>query len=100
MAERNKLTVQIANKEYTLISEESREYMLEVADCVDRQMKKIKERSACMSANMVAVLTAVNLADELFKTEKKLAEAEKRAEELSAAANGAPQNNRADGKNK
>ncbi len=102
MAERNKLTVQIANKDYTLISEETREYMLEVSDYVDRQMKKIKELNACMSANMVAVLTAVNLADELFKTKKKLAEAEakvseeqKRADNPSAAADNRQHNHSA-----
>lgn len=99
MAERNKLTVKIAGKEYTLISEETREYMLEVSDCVDRQMKKIKEKNVCMSANMVAVLSSVNLADELFKTKRKLAEAEKRVEELSAAAEKGQQNNAA-GKNR
>ena len=70
MAERNKLTVQIANKDYTLVSEESREYMLEVSDYVDRQMKRIKGLNNFMSTNMVAVLTAVNLADELFKTKR------------------------------
>ena len=91
MAERNKLTVQIANKDYTLVSEESREYMLEVSYYVDRQMKRIKGLNNFMSTNMVAVLTAVNLVDELFKTkrdqkktEEELAACTKRAEQLSA----------------
>lgn len=91
MAERNRLTVQIANKEYTLVSEEPREYMLEVSDYVDRQMKKIKGLNACMSTNMVAVLTSINTADELFKlkrelkkTQEKLSDCIKKSEELSA----------------
>ena len=70
MADRNRLTVQIANKEYTLVSEDSREYMLEVSDYVDHQMKKISGMSPCMSTTMVAVLTAINIADDYFKAKK------------------------------
>lgn len=75
MANRNKLTVKIANKDYTLVSEDSREYMLEVSDFVDRQIKKINELSPCMSAEMVAVLTALNITDEYFKNKKEYEEA-------------------------
>lgn len=33
----NKLIVRICNQEYTLVSENSREYMLETADYVDKR---------------------------------------------------------------
>lgn len=78
MADRNRLTVQIANKEYTLVSEDSREYMLEVSDYVDHQMKKISGMSPCMSTAMVAVLTAINIADDYFKNKQKLDESAKK----------------------
>lgn len=89
MAERNKLTVKIAKKDYTLVSEDSREYMLEVSDFVDKQMKNISDLSPCMSTAMVAVLTAINITDEYFKNKKqydeqanKIIEYTKKLEEL------------------
>lgn len=88
---RNKLAVKIANKTYTLVSENSREYMLEVSDFVDQQIKKIKDMSPCMSAEMVAVLAALNITDEYIKNKKiydeandKIIEYTKKLEELQA----------------
>lgn len=91
MENRNKLTVKIANKSYTLVSENSREYMLEVSDFVDQHIKQINELSPCMSAEMVAVLAALNITDEYFKSKKeyelannKIIEYTKKLEQLQA----------------
>ncbi len=71
MAEKNRLTVKIGDKDYTLVSEESREYMLEVADFVDRQMSAVLKQNSRLSTAMVAVLTALNSADEYCKMKRK-----------------------------
>ena len=89
---RNKLAVKIANKEYMLVSGESREYMLEVADYVDRQMGLIREANPCMSTAQQAGLAAVNMADECLKNQRayeesaqKIIDYTKKVEELEAA---------------
>ena len=69
MAEKNKLTVKINNKEYTIASKESREYMLRVADVVDRSMKDIAKSFPELNTSMTAVLAALNLADEYVRLE-------------------------------
>ncbi len=67
---RNKLAVKIAKKEYMLVSEESREYMLEVSDYVDRQMELIRNANPCMSTAQIAVLASVNIADECLRKQR------------------------------
>jgi len=64
MANMNKLTVKINGQEYTLTSEESREYMLSVADLVDKKMRQIMQNDMGLSTSRTAMLTALNLADE------------------------------------
>ncbi|MBQ4087044.1 MAG: cell division protein ZapA [Clostridia bacterium] len=63
----NKLKVNILSREYTLISEDSPEYMKRIADLTDRKMKEALERNPALSTSTASVLTALNLADELEK---------------------------------
>ncbi len=63
----NKLQIRICGQEYILVSENSREYMLEVADYVDRKMVAVKNMNGRLSTSMVAVLVALNVADDLIK---------------------------------
>ena len=67
MPEKNKLTVKINGQEYTITSEESREYMLGVADLVDKTMQQIQKTNPELSTSMTAVLTALNLADDYIR---------------------------------
>ena len=67
MSERNKLDVRIGGKEYTIVSGESEEYMHKVASFVDKKMGAIMNIDSRMSTSMVAVLTAINIADEYLK---------------------------------
>ncbi len=67
--EKNKVKVIIANTEYTLVTEEEPEYVQRVAILVD---KKVSEITACnphLSTAMSAMLTAINLADDLLKND-------------------------------
>lgn len=62
----NKITVSINGAEYTFMSEESPSYMQKVAGLVDERMSNITAPGR-VSRMDAAVLTAVNLADELLK---------------------------------
>lgn len=61
----NKLQVRICGQEYTLVSENSREYMLETADYVDRKMVAVKNMNNRLSTSMVAILVALNVTDDM-----------------------------------
>lgn len=63
----NKLQVRICGQEYTLVSDESREYMLETADYVDRKMIEVKNMNGRLSTSMAAILVALNITDDLQK---------------------------------
>ena len=64
--EKQKTVVTVAGKEYTLVSSESPEYMNRVAAYVDRKLEEMAMATR-LPTNMVAVLTALNMADELMK---------------------------------
>jgi len=64
MSALNKLTVKINGQEYTLTSEETREYMLSVADLVDKKMRQVAQNDPGLSTSRIAVLASLNLADE------------------------------------
>ena len=65
--EKAKTVVLIAGKEYTLSGYESEEYMHRVAIYVDRTMREITKAHGNLPTNMVAVLAALNIADELLR---------------------------------
>ena len=67
---RNKTSVRIDGQEYILAGDESEEYMHEVAIFVDRKMTEIHSQFENLSTSMVAVLSALNIADELLKERK------------------------------
>ena len=54
-------------------------YIAELADFVDQNMKTLYEKSAGISSERLAVLTAMNIADELFTLRKQIEDATKLA---------------------
>lgn len=66
----NRVEVEILGEYYTLKGHESPEYMLMVAHHVNKRMFDIRQRNNKLSLNKVAVLTAVNLVDELIKLQQ------------------------------
>lgn len=62
-----KTTVKIAGKEYVLATYDSQEYVQEVAAWVDRQMNELAEATK-LPAGQLAVLAAVNAADDMMKS--------------------------------
>ena len=64
----NHVAVTICGEDYTLVAEESAAYMQKVGSYVDGKMAEVLE-SAKVGRTDAAVLTAVNIADELFKAQ-------------------------------
>ena len=65
----NRITVSICGDEYTFVAEESTAYMEQVAALVDKKMSEILTGAKVVRSD-AAVLAAVNLADELLKSEQ------------------------------
>lgn len=70
LASKNKIVVRIAGNEYTLCGAESVEYMQKVALYVDKKTVEIMRANHTLSTSMASVLTAINVADEMFKLEE------------------------------
>jgi cell division protein ZapA len=77
----NRVAVSIFNEEYVVKGEEKPEYIEMLASFVDRRMKMIQQRNPNLSSTKVAVLTALNLADELNKLQEDYDELVKNLEE-------------------
>lgn len=68
MAEREKLVqVEIYGQRYTLKGSEDSAYVESLAAHVDRRMREIAGSSSTVDSLKVAVLAAVNIADEYFR---------------------------------
>ena len=62
----NRVTMSICGEEYTFVAEESASYMQKVGAYVDEKMSELLTE-AKVGRTDAAVLTAANIADELFK---------------------------------
>ena len=62
----NHVTVSICGEEYTLVAEEAPSYMHKIGEYVDLKLTEMLN-TAQVGRTDAAVLTAVNIADELFK---------------------------------
>lgn len=62
----NRVTITICGEEYTFVAEEAPSYMQKVGAYVNDKMSALLE-SARVGRSDAAVLTAANIADELFK---------------------------------
>lgn len=76
-----KVTVEILNEEYVVRGEENPDYIDMLATYVDRRMKMFQKRNPNLSSTKIAVLTALNLADELNKLQEDYDELIKKMEE-------------------
>jgi cell division protein ZapA len=80
------IKVAIFGEEYPIRGYANKDHILRVAECVDRKMREIALKSKNRSANKIAVLTALNLADELIDLKDKgasdLTEVENRAKNI------------------
>ncbi|QZY56329.1 cell division protein ZapA [Crassaminicella profunda] len=72
MSNKNKVIVRIYGQEYTMVGNESKEYMQRVANFVDEKMIDIARNSKKLSTAMIAVLTCLNIADEYYKINQEI----------------------------
>jgi cell division protein ZapA len=78
--------VNILGEEYPIRADAEKAYIIQVAKYVDTKMREVSERVSTRAPVKVAVLAALNIADELFKErvekEKRLSDIEERAQSL------------------
>ena len=67
--EKKKVKVLINGAEYTLVTAENPEYVQRVAVRVDKTLSEISQANKKLSTAMLAMLTSINLADELVRLE-------------------------------
>ncbi len=70
--ENNKVKIRIYGQEYTIVGERSQDEIIKVAQYVDERMQFIGRNSNLGSATSLAVLAAVNIADEVFVAKEEL----------------------------
>lgn len=69
---RTRVTVNILDEEYVIRGDVSTECMQEVASYVHGMMQKLAEHNPHISRHKLAVLTAINLADEVLRLKARL----------------------------
>ena len=67
MENKNKVTVKIYGTDYTILTEDSEEYLLELAYELDSDMKRLCQRSTRITATTAAVLSALDYLDKKNK---------------------------------
>jgi cell division protein ZapA len=70
--EKNRVIVSIFGKEYSLVSEVDPEYIKKAAQYLDLKMREVSESYPNITEARVAVLAALNIADELFRCKENI----------------------------
>lgn len=65
--DKERITVEIHNKSYTIIGEEPAAHVRMVASLVDQKMNEIQEQNTRLDTTRLAVLTAVNTMNDYLK---------------------------------
>jgi len=86
MEEKSATTVEILGREYRIRGNADGAYVEKVARFVDERLREVTRGAAGQPADRVAVLAAMNIADELFQlrraTSEEINDIERRAEGL------------------
>lgn len=82
MEDTNKVTVKIYGQEYTIAGDSAREQIMRVADHVNTKMHEIARVLPGGSVSSLAVLSAVNVADDYFTAMEKLSALKLQNEQL------------------
>jgi cell division protein ZapA len=77
------IKVVIYNQTYNLRSDHDPSYIQELADFVDRRMNDIARATMTVDSLRVAILAALQIADELFQARKQMRETEAEIAERS-----------------
>lgn len=79
--DKNRLTVSIYGQNYTIVGNESSEYIRTLAGIVEEKMHRVGQGNARLDTVKLAILSAINIADDYFRLLQKVEELEKRLEE-------------------
>ena len=82
--EKQKITVRVAGKAYTLVSSDPPEHVRRVAELTDRRLQEM-ERATGMPVQQVMTLTCLNLEDQLVKAQDEIRELKRRLQEAGKA---------------
>lgn len=78
----NVVTIKINGNEYNLKGDEKEEYLHMVASYVDKKIKNIMGNNEKLSTSSAAILTALNLGDDMFKSRSLCKELSNKSESL------------------
>lgn len=67
---KNKVKVEILGVEYTMKGTANPDHIKALADYVDQKMKQVNSKNPHLPVSRIAVLTALNIADELSKLQE------------------------------
>ena len=81
---KQRATVNILNETYTVSGETEAQYIETVGQLVDERMRSVKQASPRLSSARIAVLVAINIADELLQAKDIQARNDKRLDIESA----------------
>lgn len=70
--EKNKVKVKIYGEEYTIKSELPVNYMKRLAEYVNTKMHELSQGSGSISNSKIAVLTAINLSNEIYNLKREV----------------------------
>jgi len=86
LEKKNKVVVRIGGREYAMRGSESEEYIHKVAVYVDKKMREISGKQPPLSTSMLAILTAINLADEIIKQKDEIERLQRELKQTKSAA--------------
>jgi len=78
-----RVEVEILGKTYTVHGDKDADYVRKVAEYVDRKMREIAQVTGTVSSSRIAILAALNIADEYFSLQAENEEARARLRELT-----------------
>lgn len=70
------MKIEIFDQSYNVQADGNEEYLTELAEYVDSKMREVAEATRMADSLKVAVLAALNVADEMFRTREKNARLE------------------------
>ncbi|MBL8149428.1 MAG: cell division protein ZapA [Blastocatellia bacterium] len=76
--------VKIYNQTYTIRGDGNSDYIIQLAEYVDRKMREVAAETMTADSLRVAILAALNIADELHKMRRKLEQLDGALTERSA----------------
>lgn len=79
MPEGKKTEVVIDGRNFTVVGGDNEDYINELAYYVDKNIRKLTSKNEKLSQPMAAILAALNIADQYYKTRDKLSELEEKA---------------------